>query len=536
MSRPAGLAALLFLALLVPCARAADPAPDQQPPPHEPATGGAAVDATAVDMTVEALLARLDDADAEVRRITSIRLRNLDGTNVAAVEAASKRDDLPPEAKEAIKLALPALRRRARGLKLAAEIDAYDERSVNGSYDKAGRKDPPWDALVREGFRLSGGPNVSSRGQVVEAFKKAVDAGCDDPLVLYMYSRNEWLLGPADPKATLARHRDAVMALDQSQHAAEWTCRAAARYLQQTGVADDQVSDVIRRSFPKAIQEMGRPNDDTSGFVELVHTAMSTCMRPQEAFDFIHPLYAAARAANDPGPHIYKGNRFIDAAWEARGGGWAQTVSPQGWKLFGERLAVARESLEAAWKADPTDARAPTLMIKVVLGDSGDKGEMEMWFRRAMANNPDNRTACGSKLWFLYPRWHGSHAEMLVFGRQCLATQNWWGPLPTILVDAHVGVSKETQDPKAYLAQPEVWDDIRAVYGSFLEAFPDSPRAGWYRSTLAKWACDCQQWPEAKKLFDEIGEKPNLEVFRSPAVYNYYKKKAAKLAVDAKQV
>jgi hypothetical protein len=519
MSRRAGLSALVLFALLAPGGRAADPAPAA----HEP-------------VTVESLVQRLDDADANVRRVASARLRNLPGTDFAAVEAASKRDDLSPEAAEAIKVALPALRRRAWLLKLDAEIDAYDDKSQLESYEKAGKKDPRWDDLVRGAFRAADGTKPLSRAQVVDAFKKAADAGCDDPLAMYLYARYEWLLGPADRDAVLARHRAAAVAMAESKHAAEWTCRAAARYIEQTGAPDEQISEIVRNTFPRAIAETGRPNDDVSGFVDLVHDALTTEMSAQDAFELIYPHYAKARPANDPGPHLYKGDRYVQAAWEARGGGWAHTVTPEGWKLFGERLAVAREALEKAWAADPTDGRAPTHMIKVILGDGGGKGQMEMWFRRAMANNPDNRTACGSKLWYLYPRWHGSHAEMLVFGRQCAATQNWWGPLPTILVDAHEGIAKEMADPKEYLAQPQVWDDIESVYRSFLEIFPDSPKAGWYRSKMAMWACECQQWTAAKRIFDEIGDKPDLQVFRSQAVYNYYKKKAAKLAVGATQV
>jgi hypothetical protein len=37
-------------------------------------------------------------------------------------------------------------------------------------------------------------------------------------------------------------------------------------------------------------------------------------------------------------------------------------------------------------------------------------------------------------------------------------------------------------------------------------------------------------------VFDEIGDDPDLRVFTSKAVYNYYRKKAARLAVDVRQV
>jgi hypothetical protein len=370
----------------------------------------------------------------------------------------------------------------------------------------------------------------------VAAFRKAADAGCDDPLILYLYARNEWLAGPADLRAVLERHRNAALALADTGHPAEWVCRAAARYMEQTNSYDEELAEICIKTLPRALAETGRPNDDVSGFVDLLQKALSLEDGAQRAFDRIYPIYLKARPANDPGPHLYKGMRYISAAWDARGGGWANTVTPEGWELFHERLAIAREALEKGWKADPKDARCAAEMLRVLTGESGNKGEMEMWFRRSMANNPDNYTACYYKLRYLYPRWHGSHAEMLVFGRQCLATQNWWGPLPTVLVDAHETISKEMQDPQAYLAQPQVWDDIGAVYQSFLDIYPDAPRTGFYRSKMARWACECRQWEAARKLFADIGDKPDLTVFRSQAVYNYYRKKAEKLASGAKQV
>jgi hypothetical protein len=124
-------------------------------------------------------------------------------------------------------------------------------------------------------------------------------------------------------------------------------------------------------------------------------------------------------------------------------------------------------------------------MIQVVMGDGAPRREMETWFARAMKANPDNKLACDKKLYYLYPRWHGSHEEMIAFGRECLATQNYWGALPEVLYDAHMAVAKEMPDRKAYLALPGVWADLEAVNRGFLDVFPDSPKAGWYRSRLA---------------------------------------------------
>jgi hypothetical protein len=272
-----------------------------------------------------------------------------------------------------------------------------------------------------------------------------------------------------------------------------------------------------------------------SEFAEMVCRALSQVDEPQAAFERVYEAYVQARPL-DAGPRVLKGRRYVDYAWEARGGDVAANVGREQWRVFHERLAVARGSLQKAWEIDPDDERAPTAMIQVAMGEGAPRREMEKWFDRAMKANPDNKLACDRKLYYLYPRWHGSHAEMIAFGRECLATKDYWGPLPEVLYEAHMAVSKETPDPRAYLAIPAVWADLEAVHRDFLEIFPDSFKVPWYRSRLAKLACDCQKWDDAVKLFDEIGDKPDLRVFTSKAVYDYYRRKAARNASGVRQV
>ena len=66
---------------------------------------------------------------------------------------------------------------------------------------------------------------------------------------------------------------------------------------------------------------------------------------------------------------LLKGQAGVDMAWQARGNGYANTVSAEGWKTFRERLAGAESDLEKAWQLDPKDVRIPLLMMTVCLGN-----------------------------------------------------------------------------------------------------------------------------------------------------------------------
>ncbi|MDH7501935.1 MAG: hypothetical protein QHJ82_04360 [Verrucomicrobiota bacterium] len=79
-------------------------------------------------------------------------------------------------------------------------------------------------------------------------------------------------------------------------------------------------------------------------------------------------------------------------AWKARGSGWANTVTPEGWKGFEDHLAKARAALTQAWKLHPQRPLAPCCMVTVAMGDS-DANETRIWFDRAIEGQIDLQTA-----------------------------------------------------------------------------------------------------------------------------------------------
>ncbi len=224
---------------------------------------------------------------------------------------------------------------------------------------------------------------------------------------------------------------------------------------------------------------------------------------------------------------LIKGNFYINYAWEARGGGWANTVTPQGWRDFAARLATAEEALTRAWELDPTNAGPPTKMLTVALGEDKDRDEMEKWFQRAMDANPDNYDACTSKLYYLEPKWHGSPEAMLEFGHQCFDSQNWHGDVAFVLLDAHIALSKYQPDPKLYYRNEIVWSDFCTVYTAYLNAYPTDDQI---RSKFAYYACLCGHWTEANDLFKKLGGNADPDVFGNAATLNDFKQRAAGLA------
>lgn len=187
----------------------------------------------------------------------------------------------------------------------------------------------------------------------------------------------------------------------------------------------------------------------------------------------------------------YCGEAEVWRGWGARGGGWASTVTESGFQSFAEHLAKAESALTTAWQMNSNIARTAYLMMQVELGQGQGKARMEMWFQRAMALAPNYYDAAKLMSFYLEPRWYGSDAAALGFGRSCVASTNWGGQVPLVLAELHSSLAKYHRTTNsAYWHRPEVWKDVQSSYERFFALNPDA--AGW-RHDYAKAAYDCGQ-------------------------------------------
>jgi hypothetical protein len=162
-----------------------------------------------------------------------------------------------------------------------------------------------------------------------------------------------------------------------------------------------------------------------------------------------------------------RGTRLIGWAWEARGSDWASTVTPEGERLFAERLQEARRELERALKINPSGWEANRHLIDVAKGLGLSREFMEDHFQKAIKLRPRYSPAYRAKMEYLRPRWHGTEEEMLSFGRQCAATGFWDEMIPRLFPYA---VRDCCFSPGEYvqnydiLQLPDLWDAVLDYY------------------------------------------------------------------------
>jgi hypothetical protein len=170
--------------------------------------------------------------------------------------------------------------------------------------------------------------------------------------------------------------------------------------------------------------------------------------------------------------HLFRGQRAVTRAWDARGSEYDDDVSKEGREGFERELSNAEQELKKAWEIDSTDPAIAEEMITVCMGKGHSREEMEKWFQRALATGRDGYPSCAAKVYYLAARWHGSLAEQLEFAKECLTHPEWGDRTALILWRTHASHQKINKLPLSYFTQPAVWSDIKESFTAYFKSVP----------------------------------------------------------------
>lgn len=501
----------------------------------------------ALESRLARALERLRSDDFEDREAASKELEALPAEALALMEAALKKPDLDAESRMRLERALPRLRMKSGRLILRKKREAYESwtrRTVVEAYEKAGRKNEAWDAAARdavagaaEQWAADAGGATAAARKAYEHSQEALRAGCDDPLVRYIHARMYDTVVRKDYAEAVRLHLEAARGMKELGagyppirqtfvfgRAAEFLGRSKKELSEADRKDVQEWIDLAHARLAQAARDAEVPDPTLLDSAEVLIDAEMRLTRDRKTgFDKAHAALSEARPKG-AAAHILKGRVYVPYAWDARGSGYANTVTEDGWRKMAARLAEAEAALVRAWEIDPSDPEPATLMIGVELGQPKGRPVMELWYRRAMEANPDNVDACKKKMYYLEPKWHGSAEDMLAFGRELLAGGNWDARLPFQLIDAHVTLAGYEKTPPDYYKKADVWKDVKSVYDGILAREPGSAH---FRSWYAKLSCWCGEWAEAQRQFERLGAKVDVSVFKDRAELDKLKAEAA---------
>ncbi|HTH48674.1 MAG TPA: hypothetical protein VMB21_14270 [Candidatus Limnocylindria bacterium] len=394
-----------------------------------------------------------------------------------------------------------------------------------GAYERLGQRDPKWDEPAKTALKLMAEARADRyavdtdwQRDVSTLAQSALDQGCPDPLVRYAAVRYRVLNVKRSGAETAGELGEIARAMQGSSYSGFVRFYAEVRAAEALkATLPDQESHrpemeqvhYLRRnaltSLIEALHDHTTPDTEIGTMCRLLLDLVRLNKQQfPEFWDRLDPVLQE-QWPKSAQADLLRAWFYQTYAWQARGNGFADKVTPEGARFFEARMKRADQALQSAWRKDDTEVRIPVEMIEVCTALNKSRREMEEWFQRAMLLAPDSHEACFAKLHYLKPVWYGSPEEMLAFGRECVSNPKWSGNVRLILVDAHAYLSnyerKDKAARQAYWLQPGVWPDLRSAY----EKFFAEPQFQSWRQNYALDAYRCQAWDDLNLQLPQLG-------------------------------
>ena len=265
----------------------------------------------------------------------------------------------------------------AKAAKQAKDRLEFQRRTLQGAYDKIGNRDPRWDKSAREALDLAAQKFSGQTDRQIQIHdihkpaKAAVDAGCDDPMVVYLYERTATQSDDPDPAEPIRRARRWSKALDDSKYPVFRRAigiKNAADYLQRSEPLTDEIKKEAQRSFDRALALLADSvaQDDRDEFweqqwyncmVQLIGCYRWVGLEPVAAYERVDAALAKLPELKALRYKV-RGGFWNYFGWEARTNAFARDVPAGGFRTFGECLGKARERWRKPGGSSPTTPRS----------------------------------------------------------------------------------------------------------------------------------------------------------------------------------
>src|ERR1043166_1423971 len=220
----------------------------------------------------------------------------------------------------------------------------------------------------------------------------------------------------------------------------------------------------------------------------------------------IHKNWDAAKPRSITA-YVAHADFLIEYAWHARGSKFANKVTKEGWRLFEQRLAEAKQLLDASAVFEPKCPMWWSCALRVALGQGWSWDDYERLFQEAKAFDPQWWYYDMGKATYLMPRWHGNEGD--------------WEYAASLEVNRPGGLGAETyarvvNDMSGYYdnvfsESKASWPLTREGFELMRQKYPESLEIS---SAYTRLACLAGERALARKLFDELGGRMLTSIWR----------------------
>jgi len=408
---------------------------------------------------------------------------------------------------------IPQEKGASTGAQLQPSMVAWGEEAMVRPYLEHGHHDPAWDDAAQQFIRGVAlevtDYSVSPGEEHLRALGRQLQhAGCNDPWVLFLIRR----LGEKDPDfaEAMAKASSSLASAGYPPFCLWWARAETVRGLRRE--APSEAAAVMKDCLEALRGALSAKPLDAGAYCawsELFSSDAGEKLLEQNGEEVCGVVDSVA-GVQEWFRLWLRGHSEVQQAWLARGGGWANSVTEERWKLFSQHLAAARAALEQAQKLEPDQPAIATTMMTVELGCSRPE-EMRQQFDRAIQARFDYLPAYGSMRNGLLPRWFGSTEAQLAFGRACLATGRFDTEVPCQMLQVVYDIAKDQKDPEQYYKTGAPWEDLMKTLDGYL-AHGNPARRSYYLSEKAVFASKRGMDELVGQLLKELDYKVDPEV------------------------
>lgn len=217
---------------------------------------------------------------------------------------------------------------------------------------------------------------------------------------------------------------------------------------------------------------------------------------------------------------------YTSYAWNARGSGLADTVTPNGWKLFSERIDRAKEILQEASKLDAKCPHWYEVMQTVALAESWDLTRATQLLYQAIRFEPDYQYFYRNHANYLEPQWNGAEGDAEAFAEAAAdRVSGEKGDVLYFQIATQLICGCRVEERLKRLSWPRIQNGVAALekqYGPSLINL----------NLLAYMATKKNDAIVAKKAFDRIGDNWSESEWKTEESFEHSRMWAHNVAAD----
>ncbi len=210
---------------------------------------------------------------------------------------------------------------------------------------------------------------------------------------------------------------------------------------------------------------------------------------------------------NSAAPRVAMADAYLRFAWKARGNGFANTVTPEGWTLFRERVQSARQVLEDAAKVSVNCPEWYRAMQTVALAQGWPRQQVDALAESALNNEPGYFYFATAQANYLLPKWYGKPGETEQYAGQVAdKTAGEEGNIEYFFIASAMNCCRKSQAPALS------WTRVRQGFAALDQQYGTTNHE---RNIMAWLALRAGDKETAQQLFRRIGNDWDESVWKT---------------------